>query len=215
MATRAVIQRLGSQSTYRYGVDSYDSTKLGLGNLMTQFAGSGEAAYAGPLPLAVARPMEQSTTIASVFPWAMQWQNDTTAEIDWVFLADNATAAATRRLNMYLFNRRTATWTWQGFITITFPTATNYTIRGFRMTYDLITNGTVAVSGTAVTGSSTTWSASKACVGNRIGFGSTDPTQISTWYIISAIGSDTSITLAATAGTISAGTAYVIEDLRA
>lgn len=215
MATRAVVQRLGSQTSYRYGIESYDATKMALGDMMTQFAGSGEAAYAGPVPITVARPMEQSTAIASAFPWAMQWQQDATAAIDWIFLADVATAAATRRLNMYLYNRRTAVWTWQGFVTVTLPTATAYTVRGFRMTYDLYTTGTVSVSGTAVTGSGTAWQTNKVCVGNRIGFGSTDPTQISTWYIISAIGSDTSITLAATAGTIPGSTAFVIEDLRA
>ena len=51
--------------------------------------------------------------------------------------------------------------------------------------------------------------------GNRIGFGSTDPKQITTWYEISAMASDTGITLATSAGTIAAGTPYVIEDLRA
>lgn len=50
-------------------------------------------------------------------------------------------------------------------------------------------------------------------VGCRIGFGSTDPNQISTWYEIATVGSNTSITLTSTAGTISAGTPYVIEDL--
>jgi hypothetical protein len=181
---------------------------------MTQFAGSGESAYAGPIPTTVARPAEQSTAVPSMFPWAMRWQNNAAGEIDWVFFADGAAAAATRRINAYTFNRRTAVWTWQGFVTVTFPTATNYTIRGFRMTYDLETTGTVAVSGTAVTGTSTQFSANKVCVGNRIGFGSTDPTQITTWYEISAITNDTSITLTQTAGTIAGGTAYVIEDLR-
>ncbi|MDD5165173.1 MAG: hypothetical protein PHG25_01365 [Candidatus Pacebacteria bacterium] len=214
MATRAVIQRLGSQSTYRYGVDSYDSTKLGLGNLIYQQSGSGEAGYAGPVPTTVARPMEQTTTIASQFPWAMQWQNNAAGELDWIFLADLSTAAATRRINAYTFNRRSAVWNWQGFVTVTFPTATAYTIRGFRMAYDLEITGTVSVSGTAVSGTSTLFSTNKVCVGNRIGFGSTDPTQITTWYEISAIGSDTSITLTTTAGTIAGGTAYVIEDLR-
>lgn len=214
MATRASFIRLGSQSSYRYNIDAYDSTKLGVGTLMTQVAGSGESGYAGPVPTTIARPMEQSTAIASAFPWAVRWQNNAAAEIDWVFLADNATAAATRRINAYSFDRRSAVWTWKGFVTVTFPTATAYTIRGFRMTYELETTGTVSVSGTAVTGVSTLFSTNKVCVGNRIGFGSTDPTQISTWYEISAIGSDTSITLTSTAGTISSGTAYVIEDLR-
>lgn len=215
MATRAIVQNLASlTSTYRYGVDSYDSTKLGLGKGIYAQTGTGESAYAGPTPLTVIHPFEQATPIPSVFPWAMQWQNNTSGEIDWVFFADNAAAAATRRVNAYSFNRRTGVWTWKGFITVTYPVATNITIRGQRMTYDLETTGTVAVSGTAVTGTSTLFSTNKVCVGNRIGFGSTDPTQITTWYYISAIGSDTSITLTTTAGTITSGTSYVIEDLR-
>jgi hypothetical protein len=183
--------------------------------MMTQFAGSGEAAFAGPLPITVARPMEQSTAIPVAFPWALQWQDDANDSIDWVFLIDNAAAAATRRIVMYLYNRHTAVWTWQGFVTVTLPTATVYTVRGFRMTYDLYTTGTVSVSGTAVTGTGTAWQTNRVCVGNRIGFGSTNPALITTWYIISAIGSDTGITLAATAGTVAGGTAFVIEDLRA
>ena len=75
MVTRAVTQNIGSLTTYRYGVDSYDSTKLGLGPLMVQIAGSGANGYAGPAPIGLARPMEQTTAIASQFPWAMQWQN--------------------------------------------------------------------------------------------------------------------------------------------
>lgn len=214
MATRAIRQDLGSLTSYRYGVDSYNQDQLGLGPLMVQIAGSGEAGFAGPAPIGLARPMEQTTAIASQFPWAMRWQNNTAGEIDWIFLADLSAVAATRRINAYSYNRRTSTFTWKGFVTVTYPHATNVTIRAQRMTYDLHTAGTVSVSGTAVTGSSTTWQTDKACVGNRIGFGSTDPTQISTWYEISAIGSDTGITLSTSAGTIAGGTAYVIEDLR-
>ena len=205
----------GSLSSYRYGTDSYDSTKLGLGELMVQLNNGGDEVFAGPAPIRVARPVEQSTSIPSVYPWAMQWQDNSAGQLDWIFLADNAAAAATRRINAYSYNRRTAAWSWQGFVTVTFPIATNITIRGLRMTYDKYTTGTVAVSGTAVTGTGTTWNTGGACVGNRIGFGSTDPTQITTWYEISAIGGAGSITLNVSAGTIAAGTAYVIEDLRA
>lgn len=144
---------------------------------------------------------------------------------DWVFLADNATAAATRRITCFEFDRTTSNFSWKGFITGTLPAATNHTIRGFRVLYEKYTTGTVAVSGATVTGSGTAWSASRIFLGSRIGFGSTDPTQISQWYYINAVGSDTSLTLqvsdtaAGTGGTaaslsISSGTAYVIEDLR-
>lgn len=61
-------------------------------------------------------------------------------------------------------------------------------------------------------------------LGSRIGFGSTDPTQITHWYYINAITNDTTLTIqvsdtaAGTGGTaanptIASGTAYVIEDL--
>lgn len=213
---RASIINLGSYSSYRLGEESYDSSKLGLGPLMIQNNGvSAEDKWAGPLPLSVIRPMEYSTAIPGIFPWAMQWSSSASEKLDWVFLADNATAAATRRLIMATYNRLTGSFGISGFITLTFPTATNHTIRGLRMTYDKHTAGTVSVSGTAVSGTGTSWLTDGACVGNRIGFGSADPTQISTWYEIQAIGSDGSITLTGSAGTIAGGTAYVIEDLRA
>lgn len=145
---------------------------------------------------------------------------------DWVFLADIATAAATRRISCFDYNRITSLFTWRGFITITFPAgAGNQTIRGMRVVYDTYTTGTVEVSGATVTGSGTAWSASRLAIGSRIGFGSTDPTQIDTWYYINAVGSDTSLTLqlnvtaSGTGGTaanitVNSGTAYVIEDFK-
>lgn len=149
---------------------------------------------------------------------------DKTLNIDWVFLADNTAAAATRRTTLFTFNRDTSVFSWRGFVTHTFPAATNHTIRGLRAVYKTYTTGTVAVSGATVTGTGTTWSADRIFIGCRIGFGSTDPTQISTWYYINAVTNDTSITIqnnvtaAGTGGvasnlSIDGGTAYVIEEL--
>jgi len=145
---------------------------------------------------------------------------------DWVFLADIATAATTRRISCFIYDRMTSLFTWRGFITLTYPAGGgNQTIRGMRAVYDTYTTGTVGVATATVTGSGTTWSADRIAIGSRIGFGSTDPTQIATWYYINAVGSDTSLTLqtnitaTGTGGTaaninISAGTSYVIEDLK-
>jgi uncharacterized delta-60 repeat protein len=47
------------------------------------------------------------------------------------------------------------------------------------------TAGTVQVSGTSVTGTSTDWISNRIPIGTRIGFGSTNPANISTWYRIS------------------------------
>jgi|GEM_PF-784088 len=150
---------------------------------------------------------------------------DKNYEIDWVFLADNAAAAATRRITLFEYNRNDSIFTWKGFITQTYPVATTHTIVGMRAVYANYITGTVGVATATVTGSGTTWNADRINIGSRIGFGSTDPTQIATWYYINATGSDTSITIQTTitaSGTggvaaninIAGGTPYVIEDLR-
>lgn len=214
---RGEVLKMGSLASYRYGLETYDQNKLGLGHLMVQqTGGTADEKFAGPMPITLLRPMEASTAIPLSYPWAMRWSQSATSQWDWIFGADIATAAATRRIGMARLDRLTGIITYDGFITVTFPgTSEAKTIRALRMQYRKETTGTVAVSGTAVTGTSTQFSTNRACVGNRIGFGSTDPAAISTWYEISAIGSDTGITLTASAGTISAGTPYVIEDLRA
>ena len=206
MAKRAVEQLFdGSTATTPY--TSYDSSEINLGALIYQ---DGTNDFAGPMPIGFARPMEQSTAIPSQYPHAIQISSD----LWWVFLADLSTAAATRRIVLYTYVPSTSTFAWRGFITLTYPTATAHTIRGMRVVRHTYSTGTVSVSGTAVTGSGTAWQTNRYAVGARIGFGSTNPTSISTWYHITAIGSDSSITLLENAGTIAGGTAFVIEELR-
>lgn len=192
------------------GITTYTSSKWTSGSLIKKRTDIGSAPFIGPIVGAVARPVEQSAAIPGIYPHVIPWSDD----IDWVFLADNATAAATRRIQAYTFNKSTGQFGWLGFITLTYPAATNHTIRSLRMSYEKYTKGTVTVSTTSVTGLGSTWTTDRMCVGCRIGFGTTDPTKVTTWYYISAVGSDTSITLTASAGAIPAGTSYVIEDLR-
>lgn len=193
----------------------YSSTRTSIGTLMAQQSGTNDATdlehWVGPFPVGISRPMEGSTAIPGIYPHVIRWSSD----VDWVFLADNATATTSRRILHYIYNRSTQTLAWQGFITVTHPSGTNATIRGFRMVYDTYTTGTVSVTTTSVTGSGTAWSTNRIAVGSRIGFGSTDPNFITRWYEISAIGGDTSITLAvAVDDSVSADTPYVIEELR-
>jgi len=192
-------------------IASYDSTKTNIGTLIKQYTGAlATDKFAGPEIVSVARPGEASTSIFGGFPYIVQFSTT----IDWVFLAENSAAAVTRRIIWYEFNKTTQVFTWKGFITLTYPAATAHTIRGLSVTKDNYTTGTVAVSGTTVTGTGSLWLTEPQSLGSRIGFGTTDPTAVTTWFEISAIGSDTSITLTSTAGSIPAGTAYVIEDLR-
>jgi hypothetical protein len=295
MALRAVEHIFNGTTT---PIASYDSTKTNLGTLMIQKSGDNpEDNFVGPLPVAIARPMEESTAVAMVFPHAITFSST----IDWVFLVENAAAAA-KRIFLYEYNKSLATYNWKGFITMTTPQATNVN-RGFRALRYLHTTGTVAVAapvssyatGTVtvtvaglvthsatgflatmvgkmigfgstnvaqincwypiisfattstmnILGASSAYAAGTSFViadctvtgtgtlfktegiaagtgatavagglGPRIGFGSTDPTQITTWYHIGLTTSDTSIGLTTSPGVIPAGTAYVIEELR-
>ena len=71
--------------------------------------------------------------------------------------------------------------------------AVEHQFRGQTTPLALISYGTVAVSGTAVTGTGTFFNSS--IVGMRIGFGSFYISGITTWYTISGYTSGTSITL--------------------
>ena len=199
----------GSLSQVAIG-GSYDATKINRGKHTGQFNLGANAIdkFIGPAPLGVANFGESSLAITSNFVHPIKISDD----LFWVFGSDSASAAATRRVQLWTYVPSTSTYTLQGAVTLTFPTATTHTVRGFRAILENYTTGTVGVSGTAVTGSGTGWSTGLS-VGSRIGFGSTDPQAITTWYQISAIGSDTSITLTSSAGTVSSGTSYVIQDL--
>lgn len=192
-------------------VASYDSTKTNLGTLIQQRTGSSLTdKFAGPMPIGMTRPMEASSPTTAGLLHVIPWSND----IDWVFVADNSTAAATRRIAFYEYTKSTSTFNWKGAIVMNFVTNTgNKTIRGIRAIRTLHTSGNASASGTAVTGSSTLFQTERLSAGARIGFGSTDPTQITTWYNISSIASDTSLTLSSSAGTVSSGP-YVIEEIR-
>jgi len=200
----------GSLSSYAYGVDAYDSTKLGLGGIITQRTGINKSDnYVSPPNIGFGSPLETSIGIPSLFSSAITW----TSNKDYVFYADGAAAAATRRVQLFELNRTTFDFTLLGFITLTFPQAGNNTIKGIKTIYDTYTTGTASVNGTAVTGTSSLWTDSRLAVGSRIGFGSKTPSAITTWYEISAIGSNTGITLTTDAGVIADGD-YVIEELR-
>lgn len=190
---------------------AYDATKINRGKHTGQFnLGSGPIdKFVGPAPLGVANLAESSLGIPSQFIHPIKITDD----LFWIFGSDFATAAATRRVQLWTWVPSTNTYTFIGAIICTFPTATTHTVRGIRAILENYTTGTVSVSGTGVTGSGTAWNTDRLSVGSRIGFGSTNPNNITQWFQISAIGSDTSITLTGSAGTISAGTPYVIQDL--
>lgn len=145
-------------------------------------------------------------------------------QIDWVFLGDGAAAAATRRIQLYEFDRSNSTFSWKGFVTPTMISG-NATLRGLRVLYEKYTTGTVQVATATVTGTGTNWLTARIVKGNtimssRIGFGTTDPTQVKNWYYINTITAEGTMTISTSEATnvaanitVSSGTAYVIEDI--
>ena len=209
MATRSINYKFNQADSV--SISSYDATKTSVGNLIKFYTGvSPEENYIGPVRIGLARPMEQATAIPALIISTIRYSND----IDWVFYGDGAAAAATRRVGLYEFNRNTSEYTWKGSILLNYPATGNKSVRAQEVTRDLYTAGTVSCSGTStLTGSGTTWQTDRLSVGSRIGFGSTEPTEILTWFEITAINSDTSITLDSSGPTIT-NESYVIEDLR-
>ncbi len=192
-------------------ITSYDQNKTNLGSLMYQYSGAtNEDVFVGPSKIGLVRPAELSAIFSSY-----QQVIRITDTLDWVFVADNTAAAATRRILLYSYNRVTSIFNYMGFVTVTFPAITFHTIRGLRVLRELYTTGTISASGTNLTGVGTTWLTDRINVGSRIGFGSTNPNEITTWYEIGAVVNDTSITLTGV-GTplIPSGTPYVIEDIQ-
>ena len=194
------------------GFGSTDPAKI-----TTWYAINARASTTGMTLGSTAGTVAAGTAYVVVYNTPMMYPHVITysSTVDWVFLIENSAATvAAREISMYEYSKTTSIYTWKGFITATLTSATAHTLRGFRALRYLHTAGTVGVSTTAVTGSNTLWQTEGLAVGARIGFGSTDPTAISTWYVISAIGSETGMTLSTSAGTIAPGSAYVIEELR-
>lgn len=212
MARLSIEQLVTTPSTLNYlNASAYDYTKWNVGKgLIYNNGATPSDKYIAPDFQAI-RPMEESTAFATnqISAYSL---SDT---INYIFGVENSVAAsATRRVHLWEMNRQSGAKSWKGFITMTLATATAHTVRDFKMDIKNESTGTVAVSGTAVTGTSTQFATNRVAIGARIGFGSTDPSQITTWYRITVRTSDTALTINTSAGTIPAGTAYVIQEFR-
>lgn len=191
----------------------YDSTKTMLSSLIRQATGANtEDNYISSKPSAIVNIPEVFSSGSQFMPSVYKWSDN----IYWVFTASNATAAATRTLALTEFNSNTQTLTYKGFITLSGTTVSGVkNVRSLRAVVYEHTTGTVSTSGSSATigGSGTGFTDERIAVGARIGFGTTDPTAVTTWYEITGITNNTTLTINAPV-TLSAGTSYVIEEIR-
>lgn len=208
----SIEQLVTTPSTLNYLSESaYDSTKWNLGKGLIYNNGVNPIDKWISPDFQAIRPLEESNSFAVSQIAAYNLSNETC----YVFgVESSTTASATRKVHLWTLNRKTGTRSWNGFITLTLASATAHTVRDYKIDVITESSGTVEVSTTSVTGTSTQFSTNRIAIGARIGFGSTDPSQITTWYRISTIGSDTGLTLSSSAGTIAAGTSYVIQEFR-
>jgi hypothetical protein len=218
MSLRAVEHTFTGTTT---PIASYDSTKTNLGTLMVQKSGANpEDNFVGPLPVAIARPMEESTAVATIYPHVITFSST----IDWVFVMENG-VATTRRIFLYEYNKSLATYNWKGFITLTTPNAGTTANRGFRALRYLHTTGTVAVAAPSSVYSTGTVTVSTAglvthsatgflatYVGKMIGFGSTTVSQINCWYPIISFATTSTMNILGASSAYAAGTSFVIAD---
>ena len=104
---------------------------------------------------------------------------------NYLLIGEISTAAPTRRYLLYEND------IFKGYITVNFPTITNHTIKDVRLIHRNIIYNAVDVSGTNLTSSGTDWS--NLFPGSRFCLTAT-PDSNTTWYEISIINSNTSIT---------------------
>jgi hypothetical protein len=165
----------------------YNSNKTVLGPQIYKFTGSSSANYyIGPHETTF-RDITQDTGTNHWGSISVIKYND---NIQWLFsLRYGATGGGGQSASdicMYEFNKLTYTYTYVGSVTCANAAAaggTNHYGLSTNLTY--YTAGTVQVSGTSVTGTSTDWIDNRIPIGARIGFGSNNPQDISTWYRIS------------------------------
>ena len=216
MSLRAVEHIFNGATT---PIASYDSTKTNLGTLMIQKSGPNpEDNFVGPFPVAIARPMEESTGTAMMYPHAITYSST----IDWVFLVESSAAIA-KKIYLYEYNKVTANYNWKGFFTANIGANATNVCRGFRALRYLHTTGTVSVAAPAsvyATGTVTVTAAGlmthsatgflQTHVGLMVGLGSTDPTKINCWHPIIAYLTTSTMTLSGVSSAYAAGTSFVI-----
>ena len=191
---------------------SYDSTKTMLGTLIRQFSGSlSTEKYVSANPPILIN-LTEIVGMTLVSPHVYKWSNNKY----WIFAGTNATAAATRNIGLIEYDSDAHALTWKGYVTLSGTTiAGAKTIRGLRGFVYAHTTGSVSTGGntTAITGAGTQFTTEGIAAGARIGFNTTDPTQVDTWYDVSSITDNTNLTISAPV-TLSPSTPYVIEEIR-
>jgi hypothetical protein len=202
-------------------ITSYDPTKLNMGYLMTRNQDSDGQTYVTPVEPKFLRGFEIGGSAAfQINSLGFLKYND---DVSWIFYTNfNPLGGIAKRIFLATYNKTNNQISEVGSINVNYTPNTSHECNSIIPSMENHTGGTVSVVGNLVSGSGTTWSTDSVCSGNRIGFGSTDPNQITQWYTIISVVDNTNIIISREYSTdgivenlnLSGGTPYVIEDLR-
>jgi hypothetical protein len=161
----------------------YNSNKTVLGPQIYKFTGSNSSDfYIGPNETTF-RDITQDTSVSN---WGDIAVVPYSTNKHWLFaLKGFATTLIPTEICMYEFDKLTYTYTYVGAVSCSSTnTPGSRSHYGFSANLTYYTGGTVEVLGNSVTGTSTDWITNRIPIGVRIGFGSNNPQDITTWYRI-------------------------------
>ena len=162
---------------------NYDSTKTVLGNDIYKFSATNTYDYYIGPNTTTFRDITQDSGVSN---WGDLDAITYNGNIQWIFVLKGfTTSIATIDIGMYEFNKINFNYNYIGAVSCTAVDGASRTYQGIKTNLEYYTGGTVEVNGTSVTGTSTDWISNRIPIGARIGFGSTNPGDISTWYRIS------------------------------
>jgi hypothetical protein len=195
---------------------SYDSSKINLGYLMMKGDDS-IGNYISPIESKFIRGYEIQGFNNNSSVGTLEYGNNI-----WVFYGNGDVVSGVKNIYLSVYDKSTNEIEYKGYIVSTPVISTSHTIRGLTPSMEYHTGGTITVNGSSVSGVGTSWLSDGVCSGNRIGFGSTNSSDITTWYEISSVDSNTGLTITRGLFTdgktsnlsITANTSYVIEDFR-
>lgn len=203
-------------------VKSYNTSSILLGNLINKYTDISGSNYFSPLEYQYIKPIIQSQPVAdSVLSIghinALKYNDN----IDYVFMLDRMFNGFQRRIAFAAFDKSKNQWINQGSINFSasFTPTPQFTgfgsqVAAYLRTY---TSGSVQVNGVGVTGSGTNWATNRIFQGSRIAFGTTSSLNVTNWYEIADVPTETNLRLLEPLVPIpshSAGTPYLIEELK-
>jgi uncharacterized delta-60 repeat protein len=179
MARKLIEYKIADTDTVSYS--NYNPNKTVLGPMMYKTTGSSvNDYYMGPPSLAWDNISQDTGLSGFGLPFAMRY----TDNIDIIFTNSWSVAGGTYRVAAYSFNKETSVYTYLGMINANTHNTSSSNWGSPVASINYYTAGTVSVTGFSVSGTSTNWGDNQINAGNRIGFGSTNPTEITTWYEI-------------------------------